>query len=272
MQDRDCVEFLRWALPRLDLRWQGFRRVRRQVCRRLARRLRELSLEDLAAYRAHLERHEEEWAVLDGLCRISISRFFRDRAVWEALRDEVVPELASAAQTREPPVLMAWSAGCASGEEPCSLTAVWQLGVRDAFPEVALSVLATDSDPRLLARAHAGEYPASSLKDFPAEWRDAAFETVRGGFRLRRRLREGIELRLDDLRGPAPAGPFDLVLCRNLAFTYFDEALQQDTCAKLARVLVPGGALVLGRHEVLPPGAQDLAPWLPALGIHRRAL
>lgn len=153
MQDRDCVEFLRWALPRLHLRWRGFRRVRRQVCRRLNRRLRELSLEDLEAYRSHLARHEAEWEVLDGLCRISISRFHRDRAVWDVLRDDVLPTLARVAQARRQPALMAWSAGCASGEEPYSLTAVWQLGVRHGFPGLALSVLATDSDPGLLARA-----------------------------------------------------------------------------------------------------------------------
>ncbi len=269
-RDRDCVEFLRWALPRLHLRWPGFRRVRRQVCRRLDRRLRELSLEDLPAYRAHLEGHDAEWEVLDGLCRISISRFHRDRAVWEALRDEVLPCLARSVQAAGRPTLCAWSAGCASGEEPYSLNAVWQLGVRQAFPGLAFSILATDTDPVLLSRAGAAVYPASSLKDFPDEWREACFERVAGGFRILARLRDGVELRRADLRGPAPARRFDLVLCRNLAFTYFDAALQRETAARLGRALYPGGALVLGRHEQLPAEACDFTPWLPSLGIHRR--
>ena len=34
--------FLQWALPRLRLRWAGFRKVRHQVCKRLRRRLDEL--------------------------------------------------------------------------------------------------------------------------------------------------------------------------------------------------------------------------------------
>jgi len=33
MNDNDCVEFLQWALPRLHLRWPGFRKVRAQVCK-----------------------------------------------------------------------------------------------------------------------------------------------------------------------------------------------------------------------------------------------
>ncbi|MEJ2131640.1 MAG: chemotaxis protein CheR, partial [Gammaproteobacteria bacterium] len=35
MNASECVEFLRWALPRLAMRPAGFRKVRRQVCRRI---------------------------------------------------------------------------------------------------------------------------------------------------------------------------------------------------------------------------------------------
>jgi hypothetical protein len=79
MQDAECVALLRWALPRLGLRWPGFRKVRRQVCKRINRRIKELGLADVAAYREHLERVPEEWPRLDALCRITISRFYRDR-------------------------------------------------------------------------------------------------------------------------------------------------------------------------------------------------
>src|SRR5215216_6406427 len=37
--DQGCVDFLQWALPRLGLRWAGFRKGRRHVCRRIMRRL-----------------------------------------------------------------------------------------------------------------------------------------------------------------------------------------------------------------------------------------
>ena len=51
MKDADCVLFLQWALPQIGLRWPGFRKVRGQVCKRVARRVRELGLPDLLAYR-----------------------------------------------------------------------------------------------------------------------------------------------------------------------------------------------------------------------------
>jgi chemotaxis protein methyltransferase CheR len=49
-----------------------------------------------------------------------------------------------------------------------------------------------------------------------------------------------------------PEGPFHLVLCRNVAFTYFTPALQREVLARLVTRLVPGGLLVIGGHELLP--------------------
>ena len=65
--DRECVEFLQWALPQLGLRWPGFRKVRRQVHKRIVRRLNELGLTQVSEYREYLRTNSGEWSVLDGL-------------------------------------------------------------------------------------------------------------------------------------------------------------------------------------------------------------
>src|SRR5688572_21033252 len=128
MRHDACVPFLQWALPRLGLRWEGFRRVRAQVCKRIAERMRERGLADLVEYRALLEREPAEWTVLDDLCRVTISRFWRDRAVWDALHESVLPALVAAVVCRGSSSLRAWCAGCASGEEPYSLLLLWRFG------------------------------------------------------------------------------------------------------------------------------------------------
>ncbi len=56
MTDQECTELLQWAAPRLHLRWRGFRRVRGQVCKRIARRIAALGLGSASAYRERLER------------------------------------------------------------------------------------------------------------------------------------------------------------------------------------------------------------------------
>ena len=45
-EGKQCDDFLRWALPRMNMRWEGFRKVRNQVCKRIRRRLRELKIND----------------------------------------------------------------------------------------------------------------------------------------------------------------------------------------------------------------------------------
>jgi chemotaxis protein methyltransferase CheR len=258
MSNPELVAFLRWALPRLGLRWPGYRKVRARVRKKLNERLRELGLPDVAAYRDRLEARPQEWAVLDALCRVTISRFHRDRGVFDHLRRAVLTGLAERASERGAEAVRCWSAGCASGEEPYTLRILWDVDLPAERARVPLRVVATDVDERLLERAREGRYPASSLKELPRELLETAF--VRDGeqFRLRDELRAGVEFHRQDIREVKPAGPFDLVLCRNLAFTYFDEEGQREVLRGIDERLVAGGYLVVGAHESLPVGVSGL--------------
>jgi chemotaxis methyl-accepting protein methylase len=62
---------------------------------------------------------------------------------------------------------------------------------------------------------------------------------------------------------------FDLILCRNVAFTYFDTERQRAVLTRLRSAVRPGGALVLGLHEQLPE-ASGFAPWPGARAVFRR--
>lgn len=246
------------------MRWRGFRRVRRQVCRRIARRIAELDLGGCAAYRAYLAANSDEWKTLDAMCRITISRFFRDRVFFERLRDIVLPDLVARLRPEEQE-LRAWSVGCASGEETYSLRILWDLDLGSRYSSVALWIVGTDVDPHLLRRARHGVYPPSALREVPERWRAVAFDEVVDGYRLRDRHRTGVEFREGDVRReatrPEPRARFHLILCRNLAFTYFAESLQLDVCQRLRADLEPGGALVVGVNERLPVGTPSFVPW-----------
>ncbi len=270
MTDRDCTLFLQWALPRLRLRWPGFRKVRGQVCKRLARRIEDLGIPGPRDYRDHLGRHPDEWPVLDSLCRVTISRFFRDHAVFRTLERTVLPALADNARSQGGRTLACWSAGCASGEEPYSLAIIWKLTLRERFPDLGISIVATDVDESLLERARSGCYRPGSLRELPQSWRRQAFEQSQGVLVLREMFREGVRFLCRDLRSGPAGGPFDIVLCRNLAFTYFDEDLQRDVVTMLAGALVPGGALVIGSHEKLPRGGESFEPWRKGSCIYRK--
>jgi chemotaxis protein methyltransferase CheR len=254
MNDDECTRFLQWVLPRLGLRWRGFRRVRRQVCKRIARRRSALGLADIDAYRALLDTDPAEWNVLDSLCRITISRFFRDHAVFDALGADVLPRLARRAAARGDHLIRCWSAGCASGEEPYSLALLWRFRIAPQFPGVDLRIVATDVDAHMLERARRGCYMVGSLRELPERWSAAAFERRGRQLCLRTPYRASVRFRRQDIRSAIPAGPFDLVLCRNLAFTYFDDAIQLDVLRRIAERLGDEAYLVIGGHETLPEG------------------
>lgn len=251
MTDGECVDLLRDFLPQFGLAWRGFRRFRRQVCKRLARRMRAMGVPDVQAYRARLAADPDERSHFDGLCRITLSRFYRDRAVFDRLRAEELPRLAGrAAQEGRP--LRCWSAGCASGEEPYTLALVLRLGLSSPPP---FTLLATDADAALLERARVARYARATLRELPPSWVERAFAGDCEGFlQLRPEYRAGVRWVPMDLRRDLPDGPFDLVLCRNLAFTYFAPALQSATLERLAQRLAPDGVLVIGAHEQLPHG------------------
>jgi chemotaxis protein methyltransferase CheR len=72
-----------------------------------------------------------------------------------------------------------------------------------------------------------------------------------------------------DLRAQVPKGPFDLVLCRNVAFTYFAEPLQRLVLTRIRDELLPHGYLAIGAHEHLP-GETGFVPLADAPQILRR--
>ena len=267
IHDAECRDFLQWALPQLERNWPGYRKVRRLVCKRLARRLECLALADLHAYREYLRAHAEEWQRFDALCGIPISRFYRDRGVFETLEQRVISVLAKAAASRG--AIHAWSAGCASGEEPYTLAMIWTTRLHPRFPDLELQIVATDIDETLLARARAGRYSPSSLKELPEALRAEGFERANSESRVCDRFRR-VQFLRQDLREGMPEGPFDLVLCRNVMLTYFAPPLQQTLLQRVADRLRPGGALVIGIHESLPHGVRALDPWPGVHAIYRK--
>jgi chemotaxis protein methyltransferase CheR len=270
MKDSDCTQFLQWALPRMQLRWAGFRKVRRLVCKRVDRRCMALGLPDVMAYRQWLDTSAAEWDELRGLCAIPISRFCRDWAVFDALKRTVLPELAGRAADGGQDALECWSAGCASGEEPYSLSMVWQLGVPHSPRALALRILATDIDAALLVRASTACYRASALKEVPKSWRTVAFERRGEQFCLCDQFRMPVTFARQDFCTTMPARSFDLILCRNAAFTYLERPVQQRIAAQFAERLRLGGALIIGIHEELPVGTTYFVRWRGLRAIYRK--
>lgn len=223
----------------------------------------QLGFHEFGLYLRHLRATPEEREFLRPLLTVTISRFYRNRRAFDALAERVLPLLASRAET-----VRAWSAGCASGEEPYTLRIVWE-ELRPAGAR--LWVTATDVDEASLSRARTGLYETSSLREVPPGVAARHFRPEGDRFRISEEIRGGVSFLRHDLQHDDPPGTFDLVLCRNAAFTYFDRTARLRAAERIASALSPGGVLMIGRTETLPPGSERwFAPFLPQAGIHAR--
>jgi len=257
----DCTALLRSELPKLGLDFDGYFKVRRLVCSRLDTRRQELGLGSVADYQGFLNEHPEERVVFRRLCLIEVSRFYRDARVWDRLRG-LLPSLAPIDGPAR-----AWVCGCAAGEEAWTLRLIAALDPE--APE--LNIVATDVDDKMLFRARAGRYPAGALRELPSEWRAAGFHRSADGKRLLDEHRHGVSFLQQDLLKCTPAGQFDLVCCRNLAFTFFDQTSRTQALQKLLGKLRPGGLLLLGRDERLSPRPELLLADAEIGGLYRHA-
>jgi chemotaxis protein methyltransferase CheR len=135
------------------------------------------------------------------------------------------------------------------------------MSLAERFPRLGMRVLGTDVDAHLLERARAACYGASSLEALPEDWRRQAFERRDRLLCLREPFRREVEFARQDLLVELPLREFDLVLCRNVALTYFDAERARLSLERLASRLRPGGALVIGLHEQLPQPGAAFEPW-----------
>jgi chemotaxis protein methyltransferase CheR len=245
-------------LDRFGFSRSGYRRVRKGVKKRLAGRMQALRCRNIEEYLEAIEKNREERLQFERLMTVSISRFFRDRSLWEIMQERILPFLAQ----RASPTIKAWSAGCASGEEVYSLKMLWE-GLRKSGGRIPdILILATDLSPACLDRAKASVYPRSSMRDVPEAIRSIYFETLaRGRYALKSGIEDGIAWQVHHLLSDPPGIGFDLIFLRNNLLTYYGDAVKIPAITKVVHSLAPAGFLIIGRHEKMPVQVTDLKPW-----------
>jgi chemotaxis methyl-accepting protein methylase len=241
-----------------------FRDYRRETLERgILHRMQRMGETSAARYAESLgpaagERGDEELAHLLEALVVPSSAFFRDAPVWEAVADKVLPRLALAHLEQRP--LRAWCVGAATGEEVWSLAML--LAERcDGPAGPAWELHATDLDRRTLKLAEEGRYAPASAASVPAQLRARYLHREGDDLVPVPALRARVSWSYHDLLGATLApvkaviAAFDLVLVRNVLI-YFERRLQEKALHRLQAVLQPGGALVLGQVETLPPALE----------------
>ena len=252
----------RQLLSQFGFSWDGYRKVRRGVKKRIMRHMQQMNCRTLDAYISALSRDEEAKQQFQRHMTVSISRFFRDRRLWEILETEILPGLIQEDHNR----VKVWSAGCACGDEVYSLRILWEImGLRhDCLPE--LELLATDINPVYLNKAQNGVYPRSSLREVAQIIQDEYFRPIRKGlsYAVSERLKAGIIWRSHNLLFDFPETKFHLVFLRNSLLTYYEDELEIPAFQRVLDGITRSGFLIIGSHEKLPVGNWGIVP----TGLH----
>jgi chemotaxis methyl-accepting protein methylase len=221
---------------------------RTYVERRLAARMRVLNVHSYRQYARCLDDDPEEYARLLDTLTINVTDFFRDPTVYQIVRRQVLPALIQEKAASRTRTIRAWSAGCASGEEPYSIAMAIAAALEDRGEHLAFTVFGTDLDPTVLETARRATYDVARLTGIPradqARFVDAGPEK----FTIKPELAERVQFRRLNLFEDRPIQLVDLIFCRNV-FIYFTREQQERVLEGFLEALAPGGYLVLGRSE-----------------------
>ena len=219
---------------------------RSTVLRRIARRMQVTRTDDLQGYYGALREKPDETSALLSDLLISVTTFFRDPAIFEALKRDVLPKVFEDKKGGEP--LRIWVAGCATGEEAYTVAILLLEEASRHELRPPLQIFASDLDARALSVAREGRYPATIEGDVDEERLRRFFVRESDGFRIRQEIRDCILFANHNLLKDPPFSRIDLITCRNLLI-YLNRDLQQDARTTFHYVLRPGGYLLLGGSE-----------------------
>lgn len=196
--------------------------------------------------------------------------FMRESEHFDYMKDTVIPWIKEReADTHD---MRVWCGAASSGEEPYALAMLLMDAMGLESRSWDTTVLATDIDEDVLAKAMAGVYEEDRIKALPDSWRRRYFRQLGegGDYEATRELKDHVIFRKFNLMRPFPfRKPMHVIFMRNVMI-YFDEPTKAELIHKIYESLVPGGYLFVGRTETLTRTNKEFEMIQPS--IFRRPL
>lgn len=216
------------------------------IGRRIERRMSQHDIDDMEVYARYLKEHPAEIQALFKELLINVTSFFRDVEAFEALRNDILPQLF--AGKPDGYVFRVWVAGCASGEEAYSIAMLLRELMDETKQEFKVQLYATDLDDDAIAVARAGLYPPNIAQDVTPERLRRFFIKDDAGYRVKKEIREMVVFAIQNVIKDPPFTRLDLLSCRNLLI-YLEPPLQNRLIPSFHYALKPGGVLFLSPSE-----------------------
>lgn len=179
---------------------------------------------------------------------VNVTEMFRDPMFYRALKEEILPVLATY------PFIRIWHAGCSTGEEVYS-TAIF---LKEANLLHKSILYATDINPEVVKKAADGIFPINHMQQYSENYRAAGgsedFSTYySAGYDhvlFSEELKKRMVFSTHNLVSESSFNQFQLIMCRNVLI-YFDRQLQGRVFELFDESLDNLGFLALGSKETL---------------------
>jgi two-component system CheB/CheR fusion protein len=220
------------------------------IHRRIERRMAVHQLETIDRYVKYLQQSPAEVESLFRDLLIGVTSFFRDPEAFEALEEQVIPQLFANKPAGK--LIRVWVPGCSTGEEAYSIAILLAERQETMKQSYKVQIFATDIDSQAIVTARAGVYPASIAVDIAPERlaRFFAAEPDGSAYRIHKGIRDMLVFSEQNVIKNPPFSKLDLISCRNLLI-YMGGDLQKKLIPLFHYALNPGGFLFLGTSETV---------------------
>lgn len=201
---------------------------------------------NLKSYYYHMLNNEEEIVKLYKYILINVTDFFRDKEIFEYLKDEIVPKIVGNADN----TIRIWIPACSTGEEAYSITMLFYDFITKNNINKNLQVFASDILSETISHARKGIYDKSIVNKVPSEFLKKYFFLENDKYTVIEEIKENILFAHQDILNDPPFSNIDFISCRNLLI-YFKKIIQNKVLGILNYALKNNAILLLGNSETI---------------------
>jgi len=236
------------------------------LSRRINVRMKVLNIKNGSEYADLLKSESDEILSLYDSISINVTKFYRDKQVWNTFSKNIVPKLFDGEINK---TIRIWSAGCATGEEPYSIAIMLHEFLNDRNYEI--KIIATDINSHFLTEAKKGIFSISTLKNLNSKLIKKYFSNSgRDQYIVNKKIKDMITFQLGDI-GVHTISYLDAVFCRNLLI-YYNSNAQDLILNKFYQVIKENKFLILGMEESLlgNKNSKNFIPLFPRERIYQK--